>query len=106
MPENTEISIDTLDQLIKERTEGDKEICLNGDNCFLGITTNEDAVIYVNGKEAGKTEGKYVSFGEMKPGRYTIEARNKYKSGSFDILLTEHCVERKDEDRKKGRRNP
>jgi hypothetical protein len=56
-------------------------------DAFLGVATNEDAEISVDGKVVGKTKERYLSLSNLVSGKHLVEARTPYSYGRAEVEL-------------------
>jgi hypothetical protein len=80
----------TFDDLVKKHTEvyeaRKAEKLLEGD-VVLGVVTNVEAEIIIDGKVVGKTEGKYLALENLVSGKHIVEARSAYSYGRAEVEL-------------------
>jgi hypothetical protein len=80
----------TFDDLVKKHTEvyeaRKAEKSLEGD-VVLGVVTNAEAEIIIDGKVVGKTEGKYLALENLVSGKHIVEARSAYSYGRAEVNL-------------------
>ena len=87
----------TFDDLVKKHTEvyeaRKAEKLLEGD-VVLGVVTNVEAEIIIDGKVVGKTEGKYLALENLVSGKHIVEARSAYSYGRAEVELAHKDAKR------------
>jgi hypothetical protein len=56
-------------------------------DAFLGVATNEEAEISVDGKVVGKTKEQYLPLSNLVGGKHLVEARTPYSYGRAAVEL-------------------
>jgi hypothetical protein len=77
---------------------------LSPDSCFLGLTSSEDADIFVDGQHAGRTQDRYIYF-TLAPGKHRIELRTRYRHAELDVELKAGDVAHREVELKRGKGN-